>query len=45
MKKILWAFFVKLTIDVIIGAKPPEMFKKPFKKAAAVFMHLPSSEE
>lgn len=36
---------MKLTIDVMIGAKPPEMFKNPFKKAAAVFMHLPSSDE
>lgn len=44
-KSLLWAFFVKLTMLVIIGAKPPEMFKKPFRKAAAVFMHRPSSEE
>jgi hypothetical protein len=30
---------------VIMGARFPEMFKNPFKKAAAVLMHLPSSEE
>jgi len=36
---------VKFTIEVMIGARPPEIFRKPFKNAAAVLMHLPSSEE
>jgi hypothetical protein len=30
---------------VIIGAKPPYIFKNPFKNAAAVLMQRPSSEE
>ncbi len=38
---LLCAFFVKLTIEVIIGANPPDIFKKPFKNAAAVLIHLP----
>jgi len=36
---------VKLTMLVIIGAKPPEMFKNPLRNAAAVFMQRPSSDE
>jgi hypothetical protein len=35
---------VKLTILDNIGARPPEIFKNPLRKAAAVLMHLPSSE-
>ena len=43
--KSFWAFLFVITMLVIIGANPPSMLRKPFKKAAAVLMHLPSSEE
>lgn len=43
--KSYWAFLFVITMLVIIGANPPSILRNPFKNDAAVFIHLPSSDE
>lgn len=42
---LLWAFLSKVTMLVMMGANSPSILRKPLRNAAAVFMHLPSSDE
>lgn len=42
---ILCDFWSTVTMLLMIGANPPSKLSNPLRKAAAVLMHLPSSEE
>lgn len=42
---ILCDFGSTVTILLMIGANPPSKLSNPLRKAAAVLIHLPSSEE